>query len=343
MLKKIFSLNYHNLKDLEIFFLMNLTFPNTSCNISSMKNLRVGIIGVGQIGSLHTKVYSEIKNIDLVFVCDTDIKKANSVAKRYNCLSFKDTREILKEDLDCVSICVPTKSHFQIAKEFLKNRVNVLVEKPFTKTLSEADELIDIARKNNLVLHVGHIERFNSAFQKIKKIIFSPKFIECHRLSKFPKRSLDIGVVLDLMIHDLDIVLSLVNSPVKKIEAVGVNVLTKYEDIANTRIQFKNGCICNLTASRVSDEVVRKIRIFLKDTYISLDYLLQEAFIYKKKEKEISKNKIPIEKSQPLKNELEYFLDCVKKHREPITSALEAREALKVALEIQKECRKRKY
>jgi predicted dehydrogenase len=307
-----------------------------------MKNLRVGVIGVGQIGSLHVRVYSENKDINLVCICDIDKSKADRIAKKYHCLSFKDYRDVLKEKLDAISICVPTKIHYPIAKELLQNEINVLVEKPFTETLTEADELIRIARKNNLVLHVGHIERFNSAFQKIREIVHLPKFIECHRLSKFPKRSLDVGVVLDLMIHDLDIILNLVKSPIKRIEAVGINVLTEYEDIANARIIFKNGCICNLTASRVSDEVVRKIRIFLEDTYISLDYLLQEVFIYKKKEKSISKDRLPVEKTEPLKEELDYFLDCIREHKKTLNSALEAREALKVALRIQREIWKEK-
>ncbi len=308
-----------------------------------MENLKVGVIGVGRIGSLHAKVYSEIKGIKLVCIYDINVRKANSVAKRFGCSGFGDFRDILKENLDCVSICVPTKDHFSITKDCLENRINVLVEKPLTKTLKEADGLIRIAKKNDLVLNVGHIERFNSAFQKIEEIIQTPKFIECHRLSKFPKRSLDIGVVLDLMIHDLDIILTLVNSPIKKIEAVGTNILTRYEDIANARILFENGCICNLTTSRVSDEAMRKIRIFLKDTYISLDYFLQEAFIYRRKRNQISKNRIPIEKTEPLKNELKYFLDCVRNHKELLKSALEAREALKVALKIQEMIWKRKY
>ena len=180
----------------------------------------------------------------------------------------------------------------------------MLVEKPFTSTVPESDRLLEIARKHKLIIQVGHIERFNSAFTAIKPICRHPKFIEVHRLSGFPGRSLDIGVVLDLMIHDIDIILGLVQSPIKRVEAVGINVLTKREDIANARITFKNGCVCNLTASRISDESTRKIRIFLKDTYISLDYKNEEADIYRKDGDKISKEAIWIKKKNPSKRTL---------------------------------------
>jgi predicted dehydrogenase len=237
--------------------------------------------------------------------------------------------------LDAVSIVVPTKLHYQIARNFLSNNIDVLVEKPITSNLKEADFLINLAKKKRRILQVGHIERFNSAFQATKKIIKNPKFIECHRLNPFPQRSLDIGVVLDLMIHDIDIILGLIDSHLERIEATGINVLTKREDIANARIIFQNGCICNLTASRISDETMRKIRIFQKNTYISLDYQLQEAFVYRKLKNEIVKEGIPIEKDQPLKKELASFIDCVQRRKKPLVSGLEAKEALKVALEIQ--------
>jgi predicted dehydrogenase len=235
--------------------------------------------------------------------------------------------------------------------------VHTLVEKPFTLTLKEADDLIKISRKHKLILQVGHIERFNSAFSATLKIIKAPKFIECHRLSSFPNRSLDVGAVLDIMIHDIDIVLGLVNSPLKRIESVGVNVLTKFEDIANARLTFKNGCIANLTASRVSDETMRKIRIFQEDTYISLDYKNAEASVYRRANKgdgsifpefnsrkiepsplfQITKENLPIEKEQPLQKELESFIACVINKTTPLVSGPVAREALVVALQIQKQ------
>ena len=186
-----------------------------------------------------------------------------------------------------------------------------------------------------MILQVGHIERFNSAFGATLQLINNPKFIECHRLSSFPNRSLDIGVVLDVMIHDIDIILGLVPSKIKKIESVGINVLTQFDDIANARITFENGCVANLTASRVSDEVMRKIRIFQKDTYISLDYKNAAACIYKKDGEKITKQNLPIEKEQPLQKELAAFVNCVINHTQPLVSGPVARDALAVALQIE--------
>jgi len=236
--------------------------------------------------------------------------------------------------IDAVSICTPTITHAEIASHFLNNGIHTFVEKPITFSLEEADTLIKIAAQKNLKLQVGHVERFNSAFTTIEPIAQNPLFIECHRLNLFPNRSLDIGVVMDLMIHDIDIILGLVKSPIKDIQAVGINVLTDKEDIANIRLTFANGCVCNVTASRISPEVTRKIRIFTKNAYISLDYVKQEANIYSKDERGIHKKNIPIEKEEPLKKELEHFLDCVREDQRPKVSGVEGREALKVALEI---------
>lgn len=301
-----------------------------------MQKVRVGVIGVGHLGSIHSKIYREIENCSLSAVCDTDKPKLSRVCEELKVPGFTDYRKLFDE-VDAVSIAVPTKLHHEVAYDFLKHNKHVLVEKPFTPTLEEADSLIKLARENKLILQVGHIERFNSAFVATQKLIKNPKFIECHRLSPFPNRSLDIGVVLDLMIHDIDIVLGLVNSPVERIDAVGVKVLTEFEDIANARITFKNGCVSNLTASRISDEPMRKIRIFQENTYISLDYKNEQAFIYKKTLVGITKNALPIEKEQPLKKELISFIDCVMRHKQPIVSGEVAKEALTVALDIGKQ------
>jgi predicted dehydrogenase len=239
--------------------------------------------------------------------------------------------------IDAASIAVPTRLHHKVAEELLKTNIHLMVEKPFTVNLEQADQLIELAQKHGLILQVGHIERFNSAFTATQKIIKNPKFIECHRLSSFPNRSLDVGAVLDIMIHDIDIVLGLVNSPLEKVESVGINVLTSLEDIANARMTFKNGCIANLTASRISDEVMRKIRIFQEDTYISLDYKNAEACVYRKLTDKITKERLPIEKEQPLQKELASFVDCVINKKEPLVSGKVAREALEVALTIQEQ------
>jgi len=299
-----------------------------------MHKLRVAVIGVGHLGSIHARIYKELKNCQLVAVCDTNQARLDEISKSLDVPGYRDHHELFAK-VDAVSVAVPTKIHYEIASDFLMNGIHALVEKPFTTNLQEADSLIEIAQKNKLILQVGHIERFNSAFAATQKLIKEPKFIECHRLSPFPHRSLDVGVVLDIMIHDIDIVLGLVGAKIEKIESVGINVLTKFEDIANARISFENGCIANLTASRVSDEVMRKIRIFQEDTYISLDYKEAKASVYGRTGHQITKVDLPIEKEQPLQKELQSFVDCVIAHKEPLVSGPVAREALAVALKIQ--------
>ena len=291
-------------------------------------------MGVGHLGSIHAKVYKGIENCTLSAVCDINETRLKEISGGLNVPGYLDYRELFGK-VDAVSIATTTNTHFQIAKDFLKHGVSILVEKPFTTSLKDADSLIRIAKKRKVRLQVGHIERFNSAFSATKKLIREPRFIECHRLSPFPNRSLDVGAVLDIMIHDIDIVLGLVSSKIKKIESVGINVLTQFEDIANTRLSFQNGCVANLTASRVSDEVMRKIRIFQEDTYISLDYKDAKASIYKKSGSQITKEDLPIEKEQPLQKELASFIDCVITGEEPLVSGPVAREALKIALKIQ--------
>lgn len=299
-----------------------------------MDKIKVAVIGVGHLGSIHARIYRQLSDCQLVAVCDTDNNRLQEVSRELGVPGYPAYQEVM-DKVDCVSIATPTRSHFKISSDCLLAGVHTLVEKPFTPTLAEADSLIKIAARNKLILQVGHIERFNSAFAATKELIKNPRFIECHRLSPFPKRSLDIGAVLDIMIHDIDIILGLVPSQIQRVDAVGVNVLTPFEDIANARITFKNGCVANLTASRVSDEIMRKIRIFQENSYISLDYKEAQASIYKKDGATITKTDLPIEKEQPLQKELQAFIDCVRTRREPLVSGPVAREALKVALEIQ--------
>jgi len=296
--------------------------------------LNIAIIGVGHLGSRHLKVYSEISDqVNIAGIVDLQEEHARQLAAQYHAPCMKDYKDLIGK-VDAVNICTPTISHFDVAVYFLKNGVHTFIEKPITTTLDQADKLIALAKKNKCLIQVGHIERFNSAFEGIHHFAKNPRFVECHRLNHFPNRSLDIGVVMDLMIHDIDIVLGLTKSKVSRVDAVGVPVLTPLEDIANARITFKNGCVCNLTASRVSDEVTRKIRIFLADAYISLDYIKQEAFIYKKHGALISKHALPIEKEEPLKKELLSFVDCVQGKKKPLVSGVEGRDALKLAIDI---------
>ena len=295
--------------------------------------LKAAVIGTGRLGTLHARVYSEIPHIKLIGVCDTDIHKAAGIAHQYNTKAYDEYKTLIPQ-ADIVSIATPTNTHFEIANFAIHLNKHVLVEKPVTDNLKLAKKLLHLAHRKKVIFQVGHVERFNAAFQAMQKIVLNPRFIECHRLNPFPNRSLDIGVVFDLMIHDIDILLGLVHSKIKRIDAVGVSVLTPFEDIANVRLTFKNGCIANLTASRISDEPLRKIRIFLKDTYISLDYQAQEAVCYKKENGTITKTLIPIEKEEPIKKEIESFTLCVRNNRKPVVSGIEAYEALKVATKI---------
>ena len=304
-------------------------------HIKTMTKLNVAVIGLGHLGSKHARIYANSDRVNLAGICDSDEDKLEKAAADFKTRACIDHEKLLSDErIDAVSICVPTDLHFKIAKDCLTNNIHTLIEKPITTNVNQADKLLSLAKRKKLVLQVGHVERFNSAFQAITRIVKKPLFIECHRLSPFPGRSLDIGVVLDLMIHDIDIILGLVRSKPKKIDAVGVNVLTKDEDIANVRINFQNGCVCNLTASRVSDETMRKIRIFVKDTYISLDYVNQEAFIYRKEKEKITCQPMKIEKEEPLVKELEDFINCVIKKQKPIVSGQEGRDALDLAIKI---------
>jgi len=300
-----------------------------------MEKLKLGVIGAGRLGTFHTKVYSRLDNVKLVGVCDCNLARAIEIGKKYHTASFSDYEDLF-DKVEAVSIAVPTSLHYNIAKDFLKHGIHVLIEKPITKTLSEADELIEIAKVNNLIIQVGHIERFNSAVLAIEPYLQKPKFIECQRLGPFHKRVEDVGVVLDLMIHDIDIVLGLMKQDVVNIEAVGLSTISDYEDVANVRLTFEDGTIADITASRVTKDVVRKMRIFQEDSYVSLDYLNQDAAIFRKTDDKIIKEKIKIKKKDPLKKELKSFIECVRPVRRPIVSGVEGRRALQVALEIVK-------
>ena len=300
-----------------------------------MAKINVGVVGVGYLGSRHARVYSQLKNANLVCVCDIDKKRAKKVAKRHRVWYLPDYRTLF-DKVDAVSIAVPTNLHYRIAKDFLNNDVHVLIEKPITNTVDEAQELIDIADSKNLTLQVGHIERFNPVVRAVEPLIKNARFIECHRAGPYKKkkRVKDVGVVLDLMIHDIDIILSLVKSEVKSIEAVGISTISPYEDIANVRLNFKNGTIADITASRVTKEEVRQIKISQKDIYITLNYLHQDAFIVRKTDNKILKKKLKIEKREPLKQELKSFIASIQNNTRPVVSGREGKMALAVAMDI---------
>lgn len=298
-----------------------------------MDKLRICVVGAGHLGSFHAKVYSKLDNVKLVGVCDCNIERAIEIGKKFHTASYSDYEDLF-DKVDAASIAVPTSLHYNIAKSFLEHNIHVLIEKPITKTLSEADELIEIAKERNLIIQVGHIERFNSAVLAIEPYLKKPKFVECQRLGPFHKRVQDVGVVLDLMIHDIDIVLGLIKQDVVNIEAVGLSTISDYEDVANVRLTFEDGTIADITASRVTKDVVRKMRIFQEESYLSLDYVTQEAIMFRKTGDKISKEKIKIKKKEPLKKELKSFIECAGTGKRPVVSGVEGKRALQVALAI---------
>ncbi len=300
-----------------------------------MKKLKIGTIGVGVFGKLHCLALKKIKSAELIGIFDIDKKRAQLVGRELKIRVFNRIEDLVKET-QALTICTPTSSHYEIAKKVLSSKKHCLVEKPLTLNLKQANSLLEIAEKNKVFLQTGYIERFNSAFRTLKKFVKNPLFIEIHRLSIFPKRNLDVSVVLDLMIHDIDIVLGLVNSEIKRIEAVGARVVTNKFDIAQARITFKNGCIANITSSRISDEILRKLRIFTPQNYVSINYRAQTGFVYKTQKKSLKKTEIKVEKSEPLKRELEEFILCCLKEKKPSFSIKEAIYSLKVALKIER-------
>lgn len=305
-----------------------------------MKKLKVGVIGVGRLGKEHARLYSLLPGVELAGVADIDYERAKDTAAQYRTVGYKDYKN-LYEKVEAVSIAVPTDLHYTVAHNFLRRGIHLLLEKPITQTTEDAEKLIKLANRNKLIFQVGHIERYNAAIRKVEKLVKFPRFIESHRLAPYQPRGTEVGVVLDLMIHDLDIIIHLVNSPIKRIEAIGVAVLSKHEDIANVRLLFQNGCVANVTSSRLSREKMRKIRIFQSDSYISLDYLTQEIDLYRKKRGAISRERISLQRFEPLRLEIEDFIECVYRGRRPLVSGEEGKEVLKIALDIEKRIHKK--
>ena len=296
--------------------------------------LRVGVLGVGHIGKSHARVYSELgEHARLTAVYDTDAAAAREVAERLGARAVQTIEEFAGL-VDAATIATPTPTHFHLAEKLLHAGKHLLVEKPITENTADARALSELAQARGCVLQVGHIERFNPAFGALEKLLTRPRFIESHRLSPYPQRSTEIGVVLDLMIHDLEIILHLVRSPLASIDAVGVPVLSRGEDIANARLRFEDGCVANVTASRISPEKMRKIRVFQEDGYLSLDYQNQSGEIYRRGPGGITRENVEIEKDEPLRRELLSFVECAKAGLQPKVSGMQAAAALEVAIEI---------
>ena len=297
------------------------------------QRVKVGVAGVGHMGKEHARIYSELQEAELVGVHDSNPDTARKIAAKCKTRAFGSLEEMV-DAVDAASIVTPTTTHLAIAEPFLKKGKHVLVEKPIAMDTAEARKLVDLAEKHGAKLAVGHVERFNPVLVALEERLGRPRFIEAHRLSPYPGRSTDIGVVMDLMIHDLEIILHLVRSPVTSVDAVGVPVLSKGEDIANARIRFANGCVANLTTSRISPERLRKIRVFQDDAYLSLDYMKQEGEIYKRLDGKITRDKIPVMKGEPLKNQLAEFVMNVRENTDPRVAGAHGFEALKLASQI---------
>ncbi|OGS17825.1 MAG: hypothetical protein A2219_08195 [Elusimicrobia bacterium RIFOXYA2_FULL_50_26] len=306
-----------------------------------MNKLSVAVIGVGSLGQHHARILAAHPSAELAAIVDTDAKRGEKIARAYSTTALSSIDE-LPSSLNAAVIAVPTPFHYQIAKALLLRGIHLLVEKPFTSTVDEAEELISLAMEKNLILQVGHIERFNPAITAAIPFINNPKFVEVNRLGPYDPRTSHIGVILDLMIHDLDIVTSLVKDKIVALEAYGTKVLSDHEDIVKVRLKFAGGCVADLSASRVSMEKYRRIRIFQPDSYISVDYAGKQLKVYRKKQ-EVVRSLTDIEivrprlkNEEPLYRELDHFIACVSGGKKPLVSGEHGRDALELALEVLK-------
>jgi predicted dehydrogenase len=355
----------HNLRSRSQSFRLSVTRKRWQTPAVMTSKVRVAVLGVGSLGKEHARIYSELAaagQVEFTGVYDISTETARKFAQKYQVRAFASPAEAAGA-ADASNIVTPTTTHYDMTKPLLAQGKHVLLEKPMTDSSAQAAELVQLALQKNCILQVGHVERFNPIFKYLESAASQPRFIETHRLSPYPARSTDIGVVLDLMIHDIDVVLAFVKSPVTSVDAVGIPVLSKSEDVANARLRFANGCVANLTVSRVNPERMRKIRVFSGgDTpcYISLDYRAQEGFIYRiardgeeessllKKllaardstivsefgGKRIVREPVPIAKDEPLKLELQHFVECVREKQTPMVSGASAKQALDLAFEI---------
>jgi len=322
--------------------------------------LRVGVIGCGAFGRNHARVYRELANdpsneLELAGVADNDHARAEAIAREFGTRSYRSVDELIAAGVNTASVAVPTVAHLEVASQLMRSGVDVLIEKPLATSLAEADELIALAREHNRVAQTGHLERFNPAVRATIPLLTQPMFFEVHRLSVFTPRSLDIDVILDLMIHDLDVVLSFVRSPVKEVRAVGLPILTPKVDIANVRLEFESGCVANFTASRVSTERIRKLRFFQPHQYVSLDYSRQDVLVLSIGEAtptdmgldpfnpasvaasafpSITPYKPKVEQQEPLRAELSSFLRAVRERSAPEVTLEDGRRALALAMQI---------
>ncbi len=304
------------------------------------KKVRVGVIGVGSLGQHHARIFSQMSSCELAGIYDLRTERALEVARLFKTQAFTSLDELIGR-IDAASIVVPTDKHHALFEQLSKKNIHMLVEKPIASTSAEAEAMVRLAEKKNIILQVGHVERFNPVMNFLESRLTEPQFMEVTRMAPYPPpradgppRGTEVSVVLDLMIHDLEIILHLLNSKVKDIHAVGVPVLSSTEDIANVRLVFENGCVANVTASRISQERMRKIRVFQSDAYVSLDYMNQTGQVCRILGGRVTSEPVPIEKGEPLASELESFVECVATQSEPVVSGRHASEALQLAVEI---------
>ncbi|HBO85024.1 MAG: UDP-N-acetyl-D-glucosamine dehydrogenase [Deltaproteobacteria bacterium GWC2_42_11] len=303
------------------------------------EKIKVGVVGVGYLGKFHAEKYSNIPEVELTGVVDIDKKAADETALRFNTKPFYNYKNLFGK-IDAVSIVVPTHIHYPVAKAFIEKGIDCLIEKPITTTIEEASDLVSEAEKRGVILQVGHLERFNPAITALSGIIDNPMFIESDRLAPFDMRGTDVCVVLDLMIHDIDIILNLVKADIRRVDSVGIPVISKEVDIANARIEFSNGCVANVTASRISREKLRKMRLFQHNGYISIDFIQQKITILKKPTDtegvfpKIGENNLDIEKGDSLLAEIKAFIHSVAARTEPPVTGKDGKRALEVALRI---------
>ncbi|MCW8877697.1 MAG: Gfo/Idh/MocA family oxidoreductase [Kangiellaceae bacterium] len=307
-----------------------------------MSKIKTAVIGVGYLGKFHAQKYAALENSELVAVVDADQETANTIAAEHQVEGLTDYKSLLGK-VDAVSIAAPTSLHFKIAKDFLENGSHVLIEKPITVTVEEADKLIAIASANNLLIQVGFLERFNAAILKMDKVLTQPMFIESHRLAPFNPRATDVNVVLDLMIHDIDIILNIIKSDLKSISASGAPVITNSSDIVNARLEFENGCVANVTASRVSMKTERKMRLFQQDGCVTIDFQNRELGVYKKSDQvdehgipQITVNKDSYENNDALMTEIIAFLNSIETKSPTLVTGEDGRKALDAAIQISK-------
>jgi predicted dehydrogenase len=296
--------------------------------------LRAGVVGVGYLGGFHAEKYAARDDVDLIAVVDTEIERARAVGRRQRVEAIADYRDLFGR-VDCVSLAVPTPLHADVGRDLLAHGIDVLVEKPLASTVSAGRVLVEVAERGGRILQVGHLERFNPAIRAVATILTQPRFIECHRLAPFTERGTDVDVILDLMIHDLDVILSIVHGDVQSVEAVGVPVLSENTDIANARLRFTNGCIANITASRVALKRERKIRLFQADTYVSVDYGEKHVRVCRRVPVDgtptITVDEHALGEGDALADEIEHFVNAVRTRQRPLVDGRTALRALEVA------------